>query len=94
MAPVAKYPKESVPPFRLRLVSKVPNREAPKDTSPDIPSWPKPDLVVMFTTAAGLPPYSAEMPPVMTSRLSTLLGSRLLEKVACTWSEMGTPSTM
>ncbi len=69
-------------------------REAPSDASP----WkglaePRPDLLVRFTTAAGFPPYSALTPPVMTSMLSTWEGSSEFEKVDCTWSVMGTPST-
>src|ERR1035438_10740631 len=54
---------------------------------------PRPDLLVRFTTAAGLPPYSALTPPVMTSILCTWEGSRELEKVDWTWSVIGTPST-
>ena len=69
------------------------NRAAPAETSPRNPSGvPSPDLVVMLTTATGLPPNSAGTPPVMTAMLSTWAGSRELEKVAWTWSVTGTPS--
>ena len=93
-APLTNQPKASWPPRALKPASAVRKRATPKEASPSKPSGvPRPDLVVRFTTTTGLPPYSAEMPPVMTSMLSTWEGSRLLLKVAWSWSETGIPST-
>ena len=84
-AALTNQPNDAAPPLALKPASAVRNRAAPKETSPSKPlGVPRPYFVVTFTTTTGLPPYSAEMPPVMTSMLSTWEGSRLLLKVA--WS--------